>query len=147
MTTDYINAIGTLKIETFDSTGKLKDTQLLENLIVSNGKNYIASRMIGVAMPVMTHMGLGTGTVAPATSDTALGAQLSSLVALDSTTVLNNTVTYTCTFGPGVCTGAYTEAAIFNAATAGTMLNRTTFNVINKSAADTSIITWNVTIS
>ena len=147
MTTDYISATGTLKIETYDENGKLKDTKLLENLIVSTGKNYIASRMIGVTMPVMSHMGLGFGTTAPATSDTALEAQLSSLVALDSSTALNNTVTYVCTFGPGVCTGAYTEAAIFNASTSGTMLNRTTFDVINKSAADTSIITWNVTIS
>lgn len=147
MTTDYVKATGNLKIETYDKNGELKDTQLLENLIVSVGKNYISSRMIGTAMPVMSHMGLGFGTTAPATSDTALESQLDSRVVLDSTTVLNNTVTYVCTFNPGVCTGAYTEAAIFNAITAGTMLNRTTFNVINKSAADTSIITWNVTIS
>jgi len=51
------------------------------------------------------------------------------------------------TFGAGVGTGAVTEAGIFNASSAGTMLCRTTFSVINKAAADTLGITWTVTVN
>ena len=46
-----------------------------------------------------------------------------------------------------VSTGAITEAGIFNALTAGTMLCRTTFPVVNKAAGDSIVITWVVTIS
>jgi hypothetical protein len=56
-------------------------------------------------------------------------------------------VTYTATFNPGVATGAITEAAVLNASTGGTMLNRSTFPVVNKAAGDTMTITWTVTLS
>jgi hypothetical protein len=39
------------------------------------------------------------------------------------------------------------EAAIFNAASAGTMLCRTTFAVVNKGANDGMSITWTITVS
>jgi hypothetical protein len=51
------------------------------------------------------------------------------------------------TFGAGVATGAITEAGVFNALTAGTMLCRTVFSVINKGALDTLVITWKVTVA
>jgi hypothetical protein len=51
------------------------------------------------------------------------------------------------TFGAGQSTGAVTEAGIFNDATAGTMLCRTVFDVINKGALDTLVITWKVAVA
>lgn len=54
---------------------------------------------------------------------------------------------YVATFGPGVGTAAITEAGIFNAASAGTMLARTAFPVINKGALDTLTLTWKVTVA
>jgi hypothetical protein len=68
-------------------------------------------------------------------------------VALDSTGVSNNIVTYTATFPAGTGTGALTEAGVFNDSSAGDMLCRTTFSVVNKAAADSMIITWAITIS
>jgi hypothetical protein len=50
-------------------------------------------------------------------------------------------------FPAGTATGAITEAGIFNAATGGTMLCRTTFPVINKGSADSLAVTWVVTVS
>jgi hypothetical protein len=95
----------------------------------------------------MTHMAVGSGTSAAAAGDTALGTQISSRVALTSTTVTSNAVAYVAAFGAGVSTGAITEAGIFNASTAGTMLCRTVFSVVNKAAADTLQITWTITIN
>jgi hypothetical protein len=56
-------------------------------------------------------------------------------------------VTFIATVPAGTGTGAITEAGILNAGTAGTMLCRTVFSVVNKDAGDTLSITWTVTIS
>jgi hypothetical protein len=91
-------------------------------------------------------MALGTTFAAANVSDTALGAEIGR-VALTTASVVTNTITYTATFGAGVATGAITEAGVFNAASAGTMMCRTVFAVVNKAAGDAVQITWAVTVS
>jgi hypothetical protein len=116
--------------------------------VVTVGKGFIASRMKDATATAMTHMEVGTGTTAAAVGDTALQtAVASSRVTLTSTTVTTNNVAYVATFPAGTGTGALTEAGLFNASSAGTMLCRTVFSVINKGAADTLGITWTVTVN
>ena len=141
--------------EIFKLTGKVHITvtnehgeiveQRATNLVVTTGKNFTASRMVGTASNIMSHMAVGAGTTAAAVGDTALGSELGR-VALTAGTATNNVVTYTATFGAGVGTGAVTEAGIFNASSAGTMLCRVVFAVVNKGANDTIAITWTVTV-
>ena len=56
--------------DTIKLTGKLvislngEVVQIVNNLVVTAGKEWIASRMQGVTKSVMTHMGIGTGTTA-----------------------------------------------------------------------------------
>jgi hypothetical protein len=96
----------------------------------------------------MSYMAVGTGATAAAAGDTALGAEISaSRTTLSTATSSANVVTYATTFGAGVGTGAITEAGIFNASSAGTMLCRTVFSVVNKGASDSMTITWTVTVS
>jgi hypothetical protein len=90
---------------------------------------------------------LGTSSTAAAGGQTALVSQTASRVALSSTTVTSNAVQYITIFTAGVCTGAITEAGIFNASTSGTMLARTVFSVVNKGASDAMTITWTITIA
>jgi hypothetical protein len=94
----------------------------------------------------MTHMGIGTGATSPGASDTTLGTQ-TGRVSLAGSAVSTNTITYTASFPAGTGDGAITEAGIFNASSAGTMLCRTTFPVVNKAAGDTIAVTWVVTVS
>ena len=119
--------------------------QETNNLVVTAGKNWVADRMNDVNT-VMTHMALGTGTTAAAAGDTTLGTELDRN-ALTSTTVLNNTIAYAATWAAGDGNGAITEAGIFDASSAGDMLARTVFSVVNKGAADSITITWTITIS
>ena len=70
-----------------------------------------------------------------------------SRTALTSTTVSTNTITYVASFAAGTGTGAVTEAGIFNASSAGTMLCRTVFPVVNKQSGDSMTVTWTVTVS
>jgi hypothetical protein len=119
-----------------------------KNLVVNTGLNFIVSRMKDATADVMSHMSLGTGTDAAAAADTTLGAEISGgRVALTTTTVTANTITYVATFNAGVGSGAVTESGIFNAGTGGTMLCRTVFPVVNKQAGDSMTVTWTVTIS
>jgi hypothetical protein len=151
MTLDNVNTIGTLEIVVTDADGKIKDSRLLKNLIVSSGKALFASRLIGASAAVASHIAVGTNNTAEAITQTALSAELVR-VALTSTTnvttnVANDAVQYVATFGAGAGTGALVEAGIFNAASAGTMVSRVVFPVVNKGAADTMTITWKITFA
>ena len=133
-------------------TGKLKialngeTVQEVNNLVVTAGKGYVASRMKDASATAMSHMAIGSGSTAAGASDTALGNQLGR-VALTSTAVSGAVVTYTATFAAGTGTGAVTEAGILNASSSGTLLCRTVFSVVNKGASDSMTITWTVTVS
>lgn len=120
--------------------------QEIPNLVVTAGKNFVASRMKDTTAGAMSHMAIGTGSTAAAAGDTALGSE-ADRNALTSTTVTNNEVAYVASFGAGEGTGAITEAGLFNASSSGTMLCRTVFSVVNKGSADSMTITWTVTVS
>jgi hypothetical protein len=151
MFNDSITMKGRLNIVLTGPDGEVKEQHEVDNLVVTVGKNFIASSMAKTTTnspAAMTHMEVGTGTTAAAVGDTALGAAVaSSRVSLTSTTVSTNSVAYVATFPAGTGTGALTEAGIFNASSSGTMLCRTVFSVINKGAADTLGITWTVTVN
>ena len=148
MTKDFVKAEGKLTLVLTGSDGAVKETQEVKNLVVQTGLNYIASRMKDATATAMTHMEVGTSSTAASLAQTTLVAAVSaSRTALTSTTVTTSSVAYACTFGAGVGTGALTEAGIFNAASAGTMLCRTVFSVINKGAADSLTITWTIAVS
>jgi hypothetical protein len=140
MINDNLALTGALTIEVNDVV-----VQKTNNLVVTAGKDWVADRMNDVNT-VMTHMALGTGTTAAAAGDTTLVTELDRNV-LTSTTVVNNTIAYACTWAAGDGTGAITEAGIFDASTGGDMLARTVFSVVNKGAADSITITWTITIS
>lgn len=146
MLQDSIKVTGNLKVVLTGPDGKIKDEQEFKNLVVTTGKNFIASRMKDTTDTAMSHMAIGSGTTAAAVGDTALETELGR-VSLTSTTVTNNNVAYVATFPAGTGTGAVTEAGILNAGSGGTLLCRTVFSVINKGAADTLGITWTVTVN
>lgn len=147
-TNEKIVATGTLKITVTAPDGAVKQEQEVKNLVVTTGLGYIASRMKDATATAMSHMAIGTGSTAAVAGNTTLGAE-SARVALTSTTVTANAVAYVATFPAGTpaTLTAITEAGIFNAASAGTMLCRTTFSVVNKDVGDTMSITWTVTMA
>lgn len=145
-TQDQIKASGALRVVLTGPDGKIKEEHEFKNLVVTVGKNFVASRMVGATANVMSHMAIGSNSTAAAAGNTTLGGELGR-VALASGTATTNVVTYAATFPAGIGTGAATEAGVFNADTAGTMLCRTTFAVVNKGVDDAMSVTWTVTIS
>ena len=147
MFTDNIIPQGMLSIQLTGPDGVSKYDEVVPNLVVTTGKNWIASRMYDTSIPDdMSHMAVGTNNTAAAAGNTTLNTE-SARVALTSTTVSTNTTQYVATFGAGTGTGALVEAAILNASSSGTMLCRTVFSVVNKGADDTLTITWTITIN
>ncbi len=145
MFTEQIKVTGQVSIVVTGKDGQVKDSREIKNLVVTTGKQFIAARMVGTPTE-MSHMALGASSTAAAAGDTALGTELGR-VALASDSATGAVVTYTATFPAGTATGAVVEAGVFNASSAGTMLCRTTFAVVNKGADDAMSVTWAITVS
>jgi len=143
---DKLEATGSVNVVVRGEDGNVKQDFTIPNLVVDTGLDYIASRMKDATATAMTHMAVGSGTTAAAAGQTALVTEVAR-VALTSSTVTGESIAYVASYAAGTGTGALTEAAILNAASAGTMLCRTVFSVINKGAGDTMTVTWTITIS
>lgn len=153
MIKETLKPTGELVIVLRDQNGNIKEQRKVPNLVVTSGKNLIASRIAGTTQAVMSHLAIGQSTTAPDVAQTGLlteftgGSNARAGLTVAGGSVSNNQITFTATFAAGNGTGPVTEAGIFNASTAGTMLARTTFLVVNKDALDTLTISWIVTIS
>lgn len=137
---------GALVVALYSEDGKLKDTRIVDNLIVTAGKNYLAGGVLGNITTPFLGMAIGTGTNAAAAGDTTLQTE-AARAAFSSSSTVGNVATMTNIYAAGTGTGAITEAGIFsNATSGGTMLSRVVFSVINKGAADSLTITWTITV-
>jgi len=150
MKQESIKFIGEVTAELRDENGVLKDTREIHNLVVSSGLVHIISRLTGTTQGIMSHVAVGTGTTDAAAAQTALVTPLDArrvaTVTTQTQNVANDTIQFVATVpdtAPYV--GAITEAGVFNALTDGTMLARTVFDAINKTANDTLTITWRIT--
>ena len=141
---DQLKMKGSLQVRLNDEV-----VREVDNLVVTAGKGYVASRMksdVSGGSAIMSHMAIGSGSTSAAAGDTALGSQLGR-VALTSTGISRAVLTYTASYAAGTGTRADTEAGLFNASSSGTMLCRTVFSVVNKVSSDSMTITWTVTVS
>lgn len=139
---------GRIKFDLFDATGNLKETREINNVVVTVGKNYLATWLAQATQAnyFMRYIALGTGAAAATSGDTTLQTELPTRVA-GTLTPSGNIWQNVASFGPGVNTGAITEAGIFSESTVGTLFARQVFAAINKAAGDSLSVTWQVTFS
>ena len=130
------------------SDGEVQTTHK-ENIIVNVGFDFIADAIgKSTSRPgVMGFIAVGTGTTAAAASQSALVTELDRNAATYAHTVGTKTFTFTALFPAGDATGAITEAGVFNAASAGIMLDRVVFPVVNKGADDSLTAVFTFTMS
>jgi hypothetical protein len=148
MIKETLKTLGKLDVVLTNEVGEVKQKFTVPNLVVQTGRNFISHRMVSNSNVVMSHMAIGTNNTAAALADTTLGTE-TARVALTSSTVSANVVTYVATFNPGTpsAANAVVEAGIFNAGSGGDLLCRTVFDVVNKGTLDTLSITWTVSNS
>lgn len=141
-----IKATGKLNISIIDKFGNVKDSREINNLVVGTGLSFIASRMKNATSTVMSHLAIGSSGTSASNSDTALGTETARDVLL-STTISDTTITYSAQIAAGDGTGSVREAGIFNSASNGTMLCRTTFAELTKGVDDILAFSWTITLS
>ncbi|MEK9694244.1 MAG: hypothetical protein VW270_00690, partial [Candidatus Poseidoniales archaeon] len=90
MINDTIKVTGELKLTLTKPDGNTHET-VIPNIVVTDGKEYIASRMKDATATAMSHMAIGTGSTAAAAGDSTLGTE-AGRVSLTSTTVTSNAV-------------------------------------------------------
>jgi len=122
-----------LKIEVYNEEGLLVDVYVGSNLITNAGFTALASRTYSNTYSPFTYIAIGTGDTAPEETDTTLETELdreSATCSLMTTDTTDDTVQLTYTFD---ISGDHdlTEAGVFNASTAGTMLARHTFSALH----------------
>ena len=145
---DTFKLQGALTLMLTKADGTVEVTQK-DNIIVDVGFDFIANAIGNAASrpSCMGYTAVGTGTTAAATSQTSLGTEVSRLASTYAHTAGTKTFTFTTTFAAGVATGAITESGVFNAASAGIMIDRVVFPVVNKGADDTLTTVFTFTMS
>lgn len=140
------------------SDGTVTDYGVVSRHVVTTaGKNYLAACFPNTNEPEnMKYHGYGTGTVAAAVGDTALGTELTTQYASDGTRPTGSQSSSTNTYvTAGTLTPdsggtiAVTEHGIFSATSAGTLLDRNVFAAINVvgGSGDSLTTTYTLTIS
>ena len=138
---------GEVTIELWNS----KDgTRVVHNKVVNGGLKYSAARWLDNNTNPISHVAIGTDDTAAAAGQTALVAEVGTRAAVTGAVVTRNVtddaVQYVATFPPGNPVGAVgiKEMGLFNASSAGTMVARTAFPVVNKGVDDGITVTWKV---
>lgn len=145
---DSLTFTGDVIITLYDENKEIKEQRTIKNLVVTVGKNFIASRMASNASSVMGWIAVGTNNASTTVGMTALTTEIfRSATTVSGGTAASNTVTYETLLGPGQGTGSLVEAGIFNNSSGGTMLARTTFATIVKGASDSLNVSWTITLS
>lgn len=134
-----------MHVQLFNENGQLKDERFIKNTVTTAGKNGVANQILAApSIAKIGWMAIGTGTPAA----TLLGTEVAR-VAFDSKVAPSAVVTVVATFPAGTGTGAITEAGTFNVVTANTvdMWMSASFAVVNKTALDSIVITWTLTVA
>lgn len=131
--------------------GELKETRQVKNLVVTAGKNWLASFLAQVTTSNMIMMAVGTSSTAVTAADTTLNGEFANERVVGTLYASQNLWQNTGVFGANVPSSTLTtpinEAGIFNAPSAGSMYTHATFATVNKQPADTLTIVWQVTNS
>jgi hypothetical protein len=113
MLKDSVKLTGRLLIQKLNEKKEVVYETEVPNLVVTSGKEFIASRIIAGTLDAMGFMAIGDDASIGALSQTTLVNELSR-VATTSATTSGSNVTFTSTFGAGSGTGSIVEAGIFN---------------------------------
>jgi hypothetical protein len=145
--------VGEYEIKLVGKDGAVKEVRRGKNVITNAGKAQVAGLINGVVTTPFRYIAIGTGTTAPAATDTALATEthrkLADSVSRATTNVDNDTALLVATFSGYTGTEAVTESGVFDASSGGNMLCRQTFSAINVDwgAGDSLQITWKIVVT
>lgn len=155
---DRITMAGVLSARVIRADGSVISLGCISRRVVTTaGVNHLRDDMANAAggadMSTFKYHECGTGFVAEAIGDTALGAPCAAVLNPDSTravgTQVNSVAKTYSTVGTLTFDGAaaVTEHGLFNAAAAGVLWDRSVFAAVNVAALDSIQFTYTLTIS
>ena len=147
---DVVRLRGHIEAELRDVLGNVV-SRSVENTVVTAGRAWvlkqIASSVIDTARSI-SHIAIGTGTAAPATSDSGLGSETtrSAIGTFTTSNLSSNPPSWRAevSFATNEGNTTLAEAGLFNSSAAGTMLARGTFSTINKTTSNTLTIRYTI---
>lgn len=135
--TDGLRVKGILDI--YDQDGRL--LQHVENLITNVGLQQLAKLLAGTDTKKPSHIAVGTGTNAPAVTDTTLQAEHTRIVTDTPSVYASYYARWVCTFTTSQANADLREAGLFDAAVGGNLWSRVNINV-NKTSAMSLTFDW-----
>ena len=149
---DVVNLRGHIELELSDIFGRIVDKRTIDNTVVTAGKRWVLQQLASSEIDTsesLTHLAIGTGTAAPATSDTGLVSETTrkAIGTFTTSNLTSNPPSWRAEVSYSTAEGNTTlaEGGIFNSSAAGTMLGRATFSTMNKTT--TANLTVRYTIS
>lgn len=123
--------------------------------LTNAGRNFLAAAIMNNGPPTFftnanAHIGVGDGSTAFAVTDTDLAAVTNKVrVVMDATfpTIATNVLTFQATFGTSVGNFAWAEWGIFNASSAGVLLDRKVESNGTKTSGQTWVFQVQLTVS
>ena len=134
-----------------DIHGNEIERRKVDNTVVTTGRTWVlkqlASSLITTSQSI-GFMAVGTGTAAPATSDTALGSE-NTRIAINSFAtggLTNNPPSWQAqaSYATNQANTTLGEVGMFNSSSGGTMLSRSTFTTVNKTTSNTFSISYTI---
>ena len=145
---DKFGMRGCVELILRNEDGEIIEQREIKNTIVNAGYDFICDVIGNTTQPNdMAWTAIGTGSTGVQGTDTALETQAARVANLYAHSTDTKVFTMTADYAAGTGTGAITESALLNESSAGTMLNRIVFSVINKGASDTLQVVWSITLS
>jgi hypothetical protein len=154
---DTMNMQGRVRLIGQTRDGRVVLDRSHANRIVQAGRRLVAQHFAGVPgtpPAIVSHMGVGTGATAPADGDVSLVAERARnpvaapvySAVVDGTGVQRIKVSLQTVFDFGDANGAdpLREAAIFTAASGGTMYNRVVFDAVTKANTFKLTLIWDI---
>lgn len=137
--------------------GSEVDRRSVRNTVVTAGRAWVLEHILGSGIfggnttAPLSYMAIGTGTVAPATSDTALGSETTRKAITAGGTFVTSNLTSNppsweadCSYATNEGNTTLAEVGLLNSSSSGTMLARATFGTINKTTSNTLSISYTI---
>jgi len=150
---DTVNLRGFIELALYDANRceveRIKapvEWREVNNTIVTSGRRWVLQQI--ASSQSISYMAVGTGTNAPATSDSALQSESTRLAIGTFTTsnLTSNPPSWLAAISLATNQGNTTlgEVGLFNSSSGGTMLGRATFSTINKTTSNTLGLSYTV---
>lgn len=147
---DVVHLKGHIEAELRDILGNVV-SRSVENTVVTAGRRWVLQQIASSEIDTdqtISYLAIGTGTAAPATSDSALASETTrkAIGTFTTSNLTSNPPSWRAEVSFATNEGNTTlgEAGLFNSSSGGTMLARGTYSTINKTTSNTLTVRYTI---